>query len=371
MSAPDQALKKTPLFNLHEELGARLVPFAGYAMPVQFLRGIKHEHQVTRTAAGLFDVSHMGQLSLRGALNELETLVPGDITGLAIGQQRYSLLTTDGGGILDDLMITRFADRLHLVVNAAFKAQDYAHIANALSAHCELTAHPELALLALQGPQAGAALETLCADAAGLRFMQGCDTTIAGMSVIVHRCGYTGEDGFEIAVVNAEAEKLARLLLAQPGVEACGLGARDSLRLEAGLCLSGADIDADTSPVAAGLTWTIARKYLRDDVAACFPGCVPILAQARHGSASVRVGVRTRGRIPVRAGAHLHAGTGRRVGHITSGGFGPTLDAPVAMGYVERALAEPGTVLSVVIREVEHPVDIVALPFVAHRYKKP
>ena len=370
MSAPDQALKKTPLYNLHEELGARLVPFAGYAMPVQYTRGIKHEHQVTRTAAGLFDVSHMGQLSLRGAVDELETLVPGDITALALGQQRYSVLTNASGGILDDLMITRFADRLHLVVNAAFKESDSAHIAHALGAGCKMTPHPELALLALQGPQAGAALEALCPDAGALRFMQGCETTIAGMAVIVHRCGYTGEDGFEIAVANDDAEQLARLLLAQPAVEPCGLGARDSLRLEAGLCLSGADIDAGTSPVAAGLTWTIARKYLRGDVAARFPGCVPILEEARRGSTSVRVGVRTRGRIPVRAGAELLDATGRRVGHITSGGFGPTLDAPVAMGYVERALASPGTVLSVVIREIEHPVDIVALPFVPHRYKK-
>ena len=370
MSAPDQALKKTPLYNLHEELGARLVPFAGYAMPVQYARGIKHEHQAVRTAAGLFDVSHMGQISLRGAVNELETLVPGDISGLALGQQRYSVLTTDSGGILDDLMITRFADRLHLVVNAAYKAQDFAHIAQALSPQCELTALPELALLALQGPQAGAVLEALCPDAGPLRFLQGCETTIAGMAVILHRCGYTGEDGFEIAIANGDAEPLARLLLAQSGVEPCGLGARDSLRLEAGLCLSGADIDAGTSPVTADLTWTIARKYVRDDVPARFPGCVSILDEARHGSASVRVGVRTRGRIPVRAGAQLHDGTGRWVGHITSGGFGPTLDAPVAMGYVERALASLGTVLSVVIREVEHPVDIVALPFVAHRYKK-
>ena len=370
MSAPDQVLQKTPLYNLHEELGARLVPFAGYAMPVQYVRGIKHEHQVVRTAAGLFDVSHMGQLSLRGAVNELETLVPGDITGLALGQQRYSVLTTAGGGILDDLMITRLADRLHLVVNAAFKDADSAHIAQALGAVCEMTPHPELALLALQGPQACAVLETLCPDAAGLRFMQGCETAIAGMAVILHRCGYTGEDGFEIAVANNDADRLARLLLAQPGVEPCGLGARDSLRLEAGLCLSGADIDAATSPVAAGLTWTIARKYVRDGVAARFPGHERILEEARHGSASLRVGVRTRGRIPVRAGAHLHDDTGRVVGHVTSGGFGPTLDAPVAMGYVERALASPGSVLSVVIREVEHPVDIVALPFVAHRYKK-
>ncbi len=370
MSAPGQALKKTPLYTLHEELGARLVPFAGYAMPVQYGRGIKHEHQVARTAAGLFDVSHMGQASLRGALDALETLVPGEIAALPVGQQRYSVLTTDSGGILDDLMITRFADRLHLVVNAAFKDQDFAHLAQALSVHCELTTHPELALLALQGPQAGAVIEALCPAAHSLRFMQGCETTIAGMAVLLHRCGYTGEDGFEIAVANADAERLARLLLAQPAVEACGLGARDSLRLEAGLCLSGADIDTSTTPIMAGLGWTIARKYLRDDAPARFPGAVRILEEARNGSASLRVGVRTRGRIPVRAGAALYDGAGRGVGHITSGGFGPTLDAPIAMGYVERALASPGTVLSVVIRAVEHTVDVVALPFVAHRYKK-
>ena len=370
MSAPGLSLKKTPLYTLHEQLGARLVPFAGYAMPVQYAHGIKHEHQLVRSGAGLFDVSHMGQISLRGDVNALETLVPGDIAGLALGHQRYSLLISANGGILDDLMITRFADRLHLVVNAACKDQDLAHLTQHLGAHCELTVHSELALLALQGPTAGAVLETLCPAAASLRFMQGCATTIAGLAVLVHRCGYSGEDGFEIAVANDDAEPLARLLLAQPGVEACGLGARDSLRLEAGLCLAGVDIDADTTPIMAGLGWTIARKYLRDGVAARFPGSVRILDEARHGSATVRVGVRTRGRIPVRAGAALFDGARRPVGRITSGGFGPSLDAPIAMGYVERASASPGTVLSVVIRDIAHTVDVVALPFVAHRYKK-
>ena len=371
MSAPDQSLKQTPLYKLHEELGARLVPFAGYAMPVQYAGGIKHEHLHTRSQAGLFDVSHMGQVSLRGALDKLEALVPGDVAGLAIGQQRYSLLTNAAGGIIDDLMITRFADRLHLVVNAAYKHSDFAHLARGLGADCELQAHDELALLALQGPQAGAIMASLCPATAALKFMQGCATSVQGMTVLVHRCGYTGEDGFEIAVANEVAEDLARLLLAQPGVEACGLGARDSLRLEAGLCLSGADIDADTTLVEAGLAWTIARKYLRDGAApARFPGHERILEQARHGAPRTRVGIRIRGRVPVRAGAQLHDSAGRVVGSITSGGFGPSIDAPVAMGYVESALAAPGTCLAVTIRNTEHLVDVVALPFVPHRYKK-
>ena len=371
MSAPGQSLQQTPLYNLHMQLGARLVPFAGYAMPVQYAGGIKHEHLHTRRAAGLFDVSHMGQISLRGTLAALEALVPGDIAGLALGQQRYSLLTNDAGGIIDDLMITRFADRLHLVVNAACKDSDFAHLAKGLGAQCELEAHPELALLALQGPAAATVLDALCPAAGALKFMQGCATSIQGITVLVHRCGYTGEDGFEIAVANEAAEDLARLLLAEPGVEACGLGARDSLRLEAGLCLSGADIDAGITPCEAGLNWTIARKYLRDPArAASFPGHARILDQARHGAARARVGIRIRGRVPVRAGADLHDHSGRVVGVITSGGFGPSLDAPVAMGYVECALAVPGTVLAVTIRNAEHLVDVAALPLVPHRYKK-
>ena len=371
MSAPGQSLKQTPLYNLHEQLGARLVPFAGYAMPVQYPRGIKHEHLHTRKLAGLFDVSHMGQISLRGDAAALEALVPGDVTGLIPGQQRYSLLTNEAGGIIDDLMITRFASRLHLVVNAACKDSDFAHLERGLGAGCELQTHHELALLALQGPQAGAVLEVLCPAVAALKFMQGCETAIHGMRVLVHRCGYTGEDGFEIAVANEAAEDLARLLLAQPGVEACGLGARDSLRLEAGLCLSGADIDAGTSPIEAALGWTIARKYLREDaIPARFPGHARILEAARNGPARLRVGIRIRGRVPVRAGAEIHDRAGRVVGVITSGGFGPSLEAPVAMAYVERALSAPGTALAVTIRHVEHPVDVVALPFVEHRYKK-
>ena len=371
MSAPDKTLKQTPLYTLHEELGARLVPFAGYVMPVQYSQGIKHEHEVTRTRAGLFDVSHMGQLCLRGATDALESLVPGDIAALAPGQQRYTVLTTQDGGILDDLMVTRFVDRLHLVVNAACKDSDVRHLQAALSAQCEIQIHDELALLALQGPAAGMVMEALCPAAAALRFMQGCETAIDGMPVIVHRCGYTGEDGFEIAVQASAAERLARLLLARPEVEACGLGARDSLRLEAGLCLSGADIDASTTPVEAGLAWVIARKYLREEAAtARFPGALRILDEARHGSARLRVGLRARGRVPVRAGAVLHDGEGRAVGKVTSGGFGPSLDAPVAMGYVERGAAALGTVLEVSIRNRQHAVDVVALPFVAHRYKK-
>ncbi|MCC6707798.1 MAG: glycine cleavage system aminomethyltransferase GcvT [Gammaproteobacteria bacterium] len=371
MSAPGQSLKETPLHTLHAELGARLVPFAGYSMPVQYAGGIKHEHLHTRQYAGLFDVSHMGQIRVRGALDALERLVPGDVAGLATGQQRYSLLTNEAGGIIDDLMITRFADHLHLVVNAAFKDSDFAHLSQGLGADVELTSLSQQALLALQGPAAGAVMARLCPAAAALAFMQGCTATLGGMAVLVHRCGYTGEDGFEIAVANHAAEDLARLLLAESEVEPCGLGARDSLRLEAGLCLSGADIDAGTTPVEAALGWAIARKYLREPrSAARFPGHARILDEVRHGAARVRVGLRMRGRIPVRAGAELLDGPGRVVGRVTSGGFGPSLDAPVAMGYVERALAPAGTALNVTIRDTRHEVEVVALPFVPHRYKK-
>jgi aminomethyltransferase len=371
MSAPGQSLKQTPLYNLHVQLGARLVPFAGYAMPVQYAGGIKHEHLHTRSHAGLFDVSHMGQVSLRGEPGALERLVPGDVAGLAPGQQRYTLLTNEAGGIIDDLMITRFAECLHLVVNAAYKHSDFEHLQRALGDAVELTMQDDQALLALQGPAAAGVMAALCPAAAALNFMQGCRSAIGGMAVLVHRCGYTGEDGFEIAVAAAAAEDLARLLLAQPGVEPCGLGARDSLRLEAGLCLSGTDIDATTSPAEAGLNWTIARKYLgAAPHAAHFPGHLRILDEARHGAARARVGLAMRGRVPVRAGAELHDASGHVVGRVTSGGFGPTLDAPVAMGYVERTLATPGTTLAVTIRDTRHELDVVALPFVPHRYKR-
>ncbi|MBX9607721.1 MAG: glycine cleavage system aminomethyltransferase GcvT [Gammaproteobacteria bacterium] len=367
MSAPAESLKHTPLYSLHEELGARLVPFAGYALPVQYRGGIKHEHLATRARAGLFDVSHMGQVVVRGAPAALERLVPSDIAGLALGQQRYTLFTSAQGGVLDDLMVTRFADRLHLVVNAAFKDIDLAHLRAGLP-DCEVEPLEDQALLALQGPAAARVLAALAPEAAALAFMKGSATTLDGVPVLVHRCGYTGEDGFEIAMRAEHAERVARRLLANPEVEPCGLGARDSLRLEAGLCLSGADLDANTSPVEAALAWTIARRHRAAPGAAEFPGAARILGELVDGPLRRRVGLRVQGRVPVRAGAELCDADGQACGVVTSGGFGPSLDAPIAMGYVRTALATPGTRLTVAIRNTEHVVEVQALPFVPHRY---
>lgn len=371
MHEPTAALKRTPLHALHAELGARLVAFAGYAMPVQYAQGIKHEHLATRAKAGLFDVSHMGQMSLHGPAAALEALVPGDIEGLAVHQQRYTVLTNAAGGILDDLMVTRLHDRLYLIVNAAFKAQDLAHLERALDGVCTAVLHEDRALLAVQGPAAAGVLATLCDAAAELRFMQACEARIDGIACLINRSGYTGEDGFEIAVDAADAERLARKLLAHDDVTAVGLGARDTLRLEAGLCLSGSDIDATTSPIEAGLAWVVARKYLGEEATpARFPGAAVILRQRREGTRRLRVGLRPADRVPLRRGVSLHAEDGAEVGRITSGSFGPTVDGPIAMGYVERAYAAPGTPLTVTIRERVHPVAVAALPFVPHRYHK-
>ena len=367
----DANLIRTPLYRLHAALGAKFVPFAGYAMPVQYAQGIMHEHAVTRTRAGLFDVSHMGQISLRGSPAALEALVPSNIADLAIGAQRYTVLTNSEGGILDDLMVTRFNDHLHLVVNAAFKETDFNHLQRELGLECTLEWLADRALLALQGPAAAAVLAPLCPAAAALHFMQGCAATIADIPCLINRAGYTGEDGFEISIPARHAEHLAQTLLAHAAVEPVGLGARDSLRLEAGLCLSGADIDATTSPVAAGLSWTIAKKYVGDNAQpAHFPGAELILEQHRTGSARIRVGLRVLGRAIARSGANLSAAGGIAVGRITSGGFGPTVESAIAMGYVERAWSKPGTALHVTIRDREHAVEVVALPFVPHRYHK-
>ena len=373
-SAPTQTdgLKHTPLHALHLELGAKLVPFAGYAMPLQYAHGIKHEHCATRARAGLFDVSHMGQISVHAPAAALEALVPSDIVGLADFQQRYTLFTNDAGGIIDDLMVTRLPGYFSLVVNAAFKAADLAYLQRQLGADHPIESHPDRALLALQGPAAASVLASLNPAIATLEFMTGREFSIDGSACLINRCGYTGEDGFEIAVAANAAEHLARRLLAHGQVEPVGLGARDSLRLEAGLCLSGADLDSTTSPVEAGLSWVIARKYVGATATpARFPGAPIILRQRREGTTRVRVGIRPTGRIPVRAGAALCTHEGTHVGTVTSGGFGPSLDVPIAMGYVEPACAAPGTLLTVTIRERVHTVEVTRLPFVPHRYHKP
>lgn len=366
-------LKQTPLHGLHLELGGRMVPFAGYAMPVQYPAGIMAEHQQTRSAAGLFDVSHMGQVTLSdggdgsAAAAALEALVPADVQGLAPGRSRYSFFTNDAGGILDDLMITRRPDGLFLVVNAACKDADLAHLQAGLAGKAEVRMDETAGLLALQGPAAAAVLSRLAPEVAEMSFMTQIEVVLEGAPCRVSRSGYTGEDGYEIAVPGAAAEALARRLLAEPEVEAIGLGARDSLRLEAGLCLYGHDIDATTTPVEAGLTWAI-QKRRREDGG--FPGAEVVQRQLAEGPARRRVGLRPEGRAPVREGAELQDGQGVAVGRVTSGGFGPSVGAPVAMGYLEAGLAAPETAVTALVRGRELPCRVAKLPFAPHRYHR-
>lgn len=371
----DQDLKYTPLHALHLELGGKMVPFAGYAMPVQYPAGILTEHKHTRAEAGLFDVSHMGQawLEAPGVAALFESLVPGDIQGLAPGQIRYSLLMADDGGILDDLMVTRPVDdtdgsRLFLVVNAACKDQDFAHIAAKLAGRARLTRLDDRALLALQGPKAAAVMARLGPAASRLVFMTASPATIAGIDCLVSRSGYTGEDGFEISVPADRAEALARTLLAQPEVAPIGLGARDSLRLEAGLCLYGHDIDTTTDPIEAALAWTVPKRRRE---AADFPGAARVLAALKDGVSRRRVGIRPLGRAPAREGTVIALPDGgAEIGIVTSGGFGPTVEGPVAMGYVPPALAKPGTRIDLIVRGKPLPAEIATLPFAPHRYAK-
>ena len=339
MSEHTGPLAKTPLHALHQELGAKLVPFAGYEMPVQYPAGVLKEHNHTRQAAGLFDVSHMGQVRLSGseAAAAMETLVPVDVMGLSSGQQRYALFTNENGGILDDLMITNAGDHLFVVVNAACKEQDIAHMQTQLAGRCTLDRLDDRALLALQGPQAGQALARLAPATAKMVFMTAAQVNIAGVECFVTRSGYTGEDGFEISVPVQQAEDLARTLLAQDEVAPIGLGARDSLRLEAGLCLYGHDIDSTTTPVEANLNWAI-QKVRRSggERAGGFPGADVILRQFTEGVSRKRVGIQPAGRAPVREGTELLDNQGHTIGNITSGGFGPT--AGVQWQWVMLAL---------------------------------
>jgi len=370
-TAPLGALLHTPLHALHLELGAKMVPFAGYAMPVSYPQGILAEHRQCRESAVLFDVSHMGQLRLTGddAAAALETLVPVDIVGLDPGKQRYALFTNDAGGILDDLMVTRREDHLFLVVNAACKDADTAHLRARLSTRCLIEPLPERALLALQGPKAAAVMQRLAPELAKLTFMTGGEATIHGIACFATRSGYTGEDGFEISVAAAEAEALARALLAEPEVAAAGLGARDTLRLEAGLCLYGHDIDTTTTPVQAGLTWAI-QKVRRPggERSGGYPGADVIAAQLAHGAAMKRVGLVGLERVPVREGAHIVDDTGAAVGRVTSGTVGPSVGQPIAMAYVPSALAVAGTVVHADVRGKRQPMRISPLPFAPHRY---
>ena len=377
--AASRPLQRTPLYPLHAKLGARFVPFAGYEMPVQFPAGILKEHLHTRAAAGLFDVSHTGQLALhpRGSLGDaelaLETLMPIDVLGLEAGRQRYGFFTNSAGGILDDCMIANLGDHLLLVVNAARKDADEAHLRAALSGRCIIERRDNRALLALQGPMAEDVLAGLAPALRSMRFMDVRREKILGADCVVSRSGYTGEDGFEISIPAAQAEAFARKLLGDSRVAPVGLGARDSLRLEAGLCLYGSDLDAGTTPVEASLEWAIQKSRRAGGTrAGGFPGSDVILHELATGSARRRVGLRSQGRTPVRGGSTLYpdAQGETPLGRVTSGGFGPSVNAPVAMGYVARSATAPGTVLFADVRGKRVPVEVSALPFVRLNYKR-
>lgn len=357
---------KTPLHRLHVELGARMVPFAGFELPLQYSAGILTEHNHTRAQAGLFDVSHMGQLRIvgDGAARALERLVPGDILNLAPGQMRYTLLTNDEGGIIDDLMVTRGDEELYLVINASRREVDLARLRDNLG-EIEIELLDDRALLALQGPAAARVLERHAAGISGLGFMTAAAFEIGSARARISRSGYTGEDGFEISVAAAEAESLARLLLAEEEVGAAGLGARDSLRLEAGLCLYGNDIDEATTPVEAGLAWTIAKRRRAEGG---FPGADIIIAELAEGPRRRRIGLRPEGRAPARQHAPILDDEGETIGEVTSGGFGPTAAGPVAMGYVPARFAATDTRVSLLVRGSARPAAIARLPFVPHRY---
>jgi aminomethyltransferase len=357
-------LLETPLAALHRRLGARLVPFAGHAMPVQYPAGIMAEHAACREGAALFDVSHMGQGALAGAdaAARLERLVPGDITGLAPGRQRYTLLLDEAGGILDDLMVANMGDRLALVVNAANRQADFAHLRASFGD--ALHEFPDRALLALQGPRAAAIMAPLCPAAAALPFMGAAEAPVAGTPALITRSGYTGEDGFEISLAAAEAEALAQTLL-DAGATPAGLGARDSLRLEAGLCLHGNDITAATNPVEAALLWTIPKRRRE----ACdFIGGQAVKAALAAGPQRLRVGFLVADKVPVRAGTEIRATDGTSIGSVTSGVPSPTLGVPVAMGYVTRAYAAEGTPVEFSVRGRLVPGRVAKMPFVPHRY---
>ena len=371
MNEPNHdAMKNTPLYDLHVALGAKMVPFTGYSMPVQYPLGVLAEHLHTRSAAGLFDVSHMGQVTIRGddPAGALERLVPGNITSLAPGRLRYTQFTNDSGGILDDLMVTNRDDHLFLVVNAGCKHDDLALLKAGLGNAYSVEMHDDRALLAIQGPAAAAALARLAPQCAELGFMAAADITVAGVECIVSRSGYTGEDGFELSIADDAAETLARRLLDEPEVEFIGLGARDSLRLEAGLCLHGHDIDATTTPIEANLTWSIAKRRREEGG---FPGAAVIQRQLAEGVTRKRVGVAPVGRAPAREHTEITNTDGKRIGEITSGGYGPSVERPVAMGYVDSEYAEAGREVTLMVRGKPRLAHIANLPFVPNRFHKP
>ncbi|MEQ8665730.1 MAG: glycine cleavage system aminomethyltransferase GcvT [Rhodospirillales bacterium] len=356
-----------PLDELHRSLGAKMVAFAGYSMPIQYPTGIITEHQATRSDAGLFDVSHMGQVRLHGANADkaLETIVPGDIIGLNPGRVRYTMFTNDAGGILDDLMVARDESSLLLVINASRKAEDIAHMTARIGDQCDIEVVEDRALLALQGPKAVAVMSRYAAAARHMMFMHHAHLHVSDEAISVTRSGYTGEDGFEMSVPVEFADEFARLLLNEPEVKPVGLGARDSLRLEAGLCLYGNDIDETTTPIEAGLAWTISKRRREEGG---YPGHDVIARQLAEGPPRKRVGLRIEGRVPARAGAEIADKDGNIIGSVTSGGFGPSVDGPVAMGYVTAGASAPDTKVDVIVRGKPLAATVSSPTLVPHRY---
>ena len=379
MSNETEQLLRTPLYDLHVELGARMVPFAGYQMPVQYPLGVMKEHLHTRAASGLFDVSHMGQVrlaplpgqSVADVAKALETLVPIDVLDLPLNKQRYAVFTNEQGGIMDDLMISNMGDSLFVVVNAACKQQDVAHMKLHLSGLCTVEELTERALLALQGPATAAVMARLCPETASMVFMDSKPVTLAGIACFISRSGYTGEDGFEISVPDSRAVELARLLLAQPEVAAIGLGARDSLRLEAGLCLYGHDMDTTISPVEASLAWALSKVRRANGArAGGYPGAAVIEKHFAEGVSKKRVGLQITEKATVREGADIVDAAGVVIGKVTSGGFGPSVNSPVAMGYVTTAHAAVGTKLHAIVRGKPVAMEVAKTPFFPQRYHR-
>ena len=357
-------LKQTPLYPLHLKLGAKMVPFAGYEMPVHYSQGIIHEHLHCRSHAGFFDISHMGQCLVFGdnAASELEHLTPGDITGLKTGCQKYTVLTNSEGGIIDDIIITRIDSGLMIIVNAGCKDKDFKYLKSRLSRYCTFKELPDQALLALQGPAAATVIARFSKQAARLLFMQACATEVNGIICTISRSGYTGEDGFEISVANQYAQQLAKLLLAEDEVEAIGLGARDTLRLEAGLCLYGHELSEAITPVEAGLQWLFKKGHKQ------FPGADKILNQLQQDSKKIRAGLLVESKVPVREGSVVVNNEDKVVGYVTSGSFSPSLNKPIAMALLDSHSASEGNTLLALVRDRKVAVTVTKLPFIPHRY---
>jgi aminomethyltransferase len=380
MLTPSASLFRTPLFDLHREQGGRFAPFAGYEMPMHYAAGILKEHLHTREAAGVFDVSHMGQIAVRprrgelaAAQRALERIVPSDVLGLGVGQQSYSLLTNREGGIIDDVIIGNLGDHLLLIVNASRKVEDLSHLQMAVTEDCIFEPLTDRALIAVQGPASQSVILRSQMKAANLRFMEIQHTDFDGSPCTISRSGYTGEDGFEISVPAATAEALARRLLAQSETTLVGLGARDTLRLEAGLCLYGADLDESVTPIEARLAWVIGKPRRPDgERAGGFPGAERIFGQIEKRSARLRVGVKPSDRTIIRAGTTLFAdaSSGDAIGTVTSGGFGPSINGPIAMAYVTADYAAPAKPVWAEVRGRRIPANVASLPFVPHRYKR-